>query len=67
MAQTNPPCKDCEIRRQGCHTSCEEYAEFQRALERRKKRQRQDQAISKYFYESHMNRIDFLTRKGSIK
>jgi len=32
-----PPCKDCEFRTIGCHSSCEPYKAFQAELEKIRK------------------------------
>lgn len=35
-----PPCKDCQERQLGCHSTCEKYLEYNAwAIENRKKRQ----------------------------
>lgn len=33
-----PPCKDCEFRTIGCHSSCEQYKAFQTEMEKIRKK-----------------------------
>lgn len=41
-------CKHCEDRSPGCHSHCEQYAEFRRELEKEKERRRQERIINDF-------------------
>lgn len=46
VAQKRTQCKDCEKRTVGCHSTCEEYQEYNKKNEARRKKQRSDNDIA---------------------
>ena len=56
------PCKDCEDRVYGCHSTCDKYKAFQTELERIKHAKKDESDI--YFVLWKERKKRFRTRKG---
>ena len=56
LAQSRPPCKNCENRYDGCHERCADYLTYRKVHEAEKKWQR-DQTIADGFAIDCIERI----------
>lgn len=50
------PCKDCEDRTLGCHSTCKDYIEFKNARLNISKKRLEQQSIENDFYGVRTNR-----------
>jgi hypothetical protein len=61
------PCKDCQKRKVGCHSTCKEYKEFSVANEARREAIKREKEIDHFFKSNASRRLNEKMKKEKKK
>lgn len=57
-----PPCQNCEQRHRACHSSCETYQQYRKALDKYNEDRRKRKKEENDFYITHTRKTNFAYR-----